>query len=119
MRRRVWGSPVALPLAALLSAALPLAATADAAEPSAATSTDEVIQLDIAERTIEEGEYRASTALEVEGEGVAVRAGVAVSARRLVVRLFGVHGEVRLQTLPGALQAVLPRGGGSPPPSSR
>lgn len=118
MRRRVSGSPRALPLAALLSVALLAAATADAAEPSAAGPNDEVIHLDIVERTIEEGEYRASTALEAEGDGVAVRAGVAVSARRLVVRLFGVRGEVRLETVPGALEAVLPRGGGGAPPSS-
>jgi hypothetical protein len=75
----------------------PPAGEADDAAP--ATSAREEFELNIADRRITEEDFAASTAVEIRtgqgGEGLAVRVGALVGARRIDVRLRNVQGRVR------------------------
>lgn len=99
-----------------------MAASAPAQEPApsgqeaaAATSfltADEDFELNIADRRITEEDFAASTAVEIrtgqsEEQGLTVRVGARVGARRIDVRLRNVRGHVRFVASLEEVQEVI------------
>jgi hypothetical protein len=102
MRRR---AALLLALAAALAPAPAFTQPPEAPQPAEtggsapSTSAREEFDLNIADRRITEEDFEASTAVEIRTgqgeEGLAVRVGALVGARRIDVRLRNVQGRVR------------------------
>jgi len=84
----------------------------EAASATAGVTADEEFDLNIADRQITEEDFEASVAVEVrtgqnEEQGLAVRVGARVAARRIDVRLRNVRGHVRFVASLEEIQDVI------------
>jgi hypothetical protein len=115
MRR--GGIPTAVLLSWSMAASAPAQEPAassvqEAASASSAVTADEDFELNITDRRITEENFEASVAVEIrtgqsEEQGLAVRVGARVGARRIDVRLRNVRGHVRFVASLEEVQEVI------------
>jgi hypothetical protein len=99
-------------LALSWSMAVPAPAQEPETPEARALTADEDFELNIADRRITEENFEASTALEIrtgqsEEQGLAVRVGALIAARRIDVQLRNVRGRVRFVASLEEVQEVI------------